>query len=439
MNLKELQERREAALGEAKAITGLESATAEQLARADELIAEVKEIDSKIDRAVQLAEIEERGNKTLSTIAGEADESTSSGEKRTVVEVGENHSESEPWGSLGVFMRSVHSAGTPDGLTDVRLLRAASGLNESVPSDGGFLVQKDFATELLKKTHDTGVLQSRTRRMPISSNSNGTKVNGIDETSRADGARWGGIRAYWADEAELKTKSKPKFRQMSLDLNKLVGLCYATDEALQDAAQLEATINEAFPEEFGFKLDDAFMNGDGSGKPLGIMKGPGLITVDAEVGQTADTFIAENVYEMYSRLWTRSMGSSAWFISQDVWPQIFQLHQVVGTGGVPLFIPGGGINAAPNGTLMGRPIVPIEQCQKLGDKGDIVFADFSQYIHADKGGIESAMSIHVRFIYDESVFRFVYRIDGQPIWNSPLTPFNGGPTVSPYITLAERA
>ena len=49
----------------------------------------------------------------------------------------------------------------------------------------------------------------------------------------------------------------------------------------------------------------------------------------------------------------------------------------------------------------------------------------SQYILIDKGGVQSASSIHVRFVNDETVFRFVYRVDGLPIWQSPLTPFKG--------------
>jgi hypothetical protein len=57
-----------------------------------------------------------------------------------------------------------------------------------------------------------------------------------------------------------------------------------------------------------------------------------------------------------------------------------------------------------------------------------------------KGGVESASSIHVKFVYDESVFRFVYRIDGQPSINTPLTPYKGtASSISPFVTLAARA
>ena len=56
----------------------------------------------------------------------------------------------------------------------------------------------------------------------------------------------------------------------------------------------------------------------------------------------------------------------------------------------------------------------------------------------DKGGMKAASSIHVRFLYDENVFRFIYRVDGKPIWNKPLTPYKGSASVSPFVTLAKR-
>ena len=112
---------------------------------------------------------------------------------------------------------------------------------------------------------------------------------------------------------------------------------------------------------------------------------------------------------------------------------------VVGTGGTPAYMPPGGLSASPYGTLFGRPVIAVEYCATLGTLGDIMLVDLNEYLMIDKGGMESASSIHVRFIYDETTFRFVYRVDGQPIWNSALTPFKGTNTQSPYVVLAARA
>ncbi|MFC2076634.1 phage major capsid protein [candidate division KSB1 bacterium] len=342
--------------------------------------------------------------------------------------------------SLGEQLTAVHRAAVQKEVpVDSRLKTRATGMSESVPSEGGFLVQTDFAEGLLKRLYDNAVILPSCRRITVSSNSNRVAVNAIDETSRADGSRWGGVQAYWADEAATKTKSKPKFRRMELVLEKLIGLCYATDELLADSSALESVINDAFTEEFDFRIQDAIINGAGAGQPLGVMNAGCLVSVAKESGQAAGTLLAENVEKMFSRMWARSIPKAVWYINQDVWPQIFQLYHTVGDGGVPMYIEPGRLPEAPHGALLGRPIRPIEQCQTLGTVGDVIFADFSQYVIAQKGGMEAASSIHVQFTTDETAFRFVLRIDGQPAWNSALTPFKGSNTLSPFVTLATRS
>jgi len=64
--------------------------------------------------------------------------------------------------------------------------------------------------------------------------------------------------------------------------------------------------------------------------------------------------------------------------------------------------------------------------------------DLSQYALIEKGGIQAASSIHVAFLTDEQVFRFVYRVDGQSLWNAPLTPFQSANTLSPFVVLDAR-
>ena len=120
-------------------------------------------------------------------------------------------------------------------------------------------------------------------------------------------------------------------------------------------------------------------------------------------------------------------------------PQLFALNAPVGTGGQLVYMPPGGLSASPYSTLMGRPVLPVEYCCTLGTTGDIALCDFSQYLLATKGGMQSAVSIHVRFIYDETVIRFVWRVDGQPSWAAALTPFQGTNTQSPFVVLATRA
>jgi HK97 family phage major capsid protein len=357
-------------------------------------------------------------------------------------------------------LRAVVQAERTNGRTvDPRLIQAAaSGAGEAVPSDGGFMVQSDFSQEIWTRSHDMGQLLSRVRKTPV--NGNGLKMNAIDETSRVDGSRWGGVQAYWANEADTVTAKKPKFRRMELELEKLFAIYYATDELLDDASAFSNIATQAFSEEITFKVEDAIFEGDGSGKPLGILNAPATISVAKETSQVGVTIVAENVLKMFSRLPARSMRNAVWFCNVDCLPQLPQLNikvkNVAGSenvGGLltPIyqFPTGSGAFPGPGnpsglgdnnfGTILGRPVVPVEYAATLGTVGDLVLADLSQYQLIEKAaGVNMAQSMHVRFLNDEMCFRLTYRVDGEPLWNKALTPFKGANTQSPFITLATR-
>jgi len=407
---------------------------------------------------VEKAEEAEKEAKRLAEVVTDPETpapETPAGEERANpdIKLGEDREAKKPFESFGEQLRAVAAAASPENQTiDKRLLgiheeARATGMSESVPSDGGFLVQKDYVPGILEKVYSTGSLISRVDILPIGANSNGVKLNAIDETSRADGSRMGGVRAYWKDEAALKVESKPKFRQMELNLNKVIGLVYSTDELLQDATALGAWVMKNLPIELRFKVEDAIVNGTGVGQPLGILVSGCLVSVAAETGQLANTIVYENLVKMYARHYSGAPdivqkpedGSVVWLINRDVIPQLFTMGLTVGVGGAPVFIPANGAAGRPYNEILGLPILPVEYCASLGTVGDIILVDLDEYQMIDKGGIQSAMSIHVMFIYDESVFRFVYRVDGQPKWTSALTPYKGAAnTLSPFVALATR-
>jgi HK97 family phage major capsid protein len=360
----------------------------------------------------------------------------------------------EPKVSLGKYLQAVAVMGSADSvkymdrseahaILDVR--NAASGLNESVPSEGGFLVGTQQSTMLEQRAYDEGKLVKLCEHIPISGPYNGLEFSYVDEVSRADGSRQGGVRVYRTNEAPATlTSAKPAFGKANLKLENLTGLCYVTEEELQDAATLEALIVSMFGREFGFKQDDEFLNGTGAGQMLGVLNSGCLVSVAKETGQAAKTVSFENIVNMYARLWSgSSMASTRWIMNRQLVPQIMALSIKVGTAGFPLFIPGNSLTGTPNGTLLGVPIEFAEQAATPGTVGDIILADMKQYRIIEKGGLQSASSIHVKFdTTGETAFRFRMRNNGQPLWKSTLTPYKDATTsqtVSPFVALAVRA
>jgi HK97 family phage major capsid protein len=335
--------------------------------------------------------------------------------------------------SFGDQLTAVIRAGMPGGRTDSRLIQAAaSGLNESIGPDGGYLVAQQRVAGIRERMYETGQLLNRVNKQPIGAGFNGVKLYAVDEASRADGSRFGGVRVYWTAEAGEKLPSRPKFREIDLKLKKVAGLVYLTDELLQDAVALEAYINRILPLELQFAVENAIIYGTGAGMPLGFMNSGAAVTVTRT---TAGSITYEDIMAMWSRMWAPSRSTAVWLIDQSIESKLYGMSLAVGVGGVPVYMPAGGISGAPFSTLFGRPVIPYEHGAALGTAGDIALVDPSQYTLIDKGGVQSASSIHVRFIFDETVLRFVYRVDGAPEWNAPLTPRSGGSTLAPFVIL----
>ena len=339
--------------------------------------------------------------------------------------------------SFGDALVAVRQAADPSHGIDHRL-RAPAGMSEGSPSDGGFLVQMDYASDIKTRMFSTGQILPRVTRLPISANSNSITIPAAADDTESAGI-FGGIIAYWLAEAGNKSTSSPKFREMTLKLKKLAAVVPTTDELLNDKVALEAFVRLGSNKAIVKEAEKQIIRGVGAGQPLGILNSGALVTVGAEVGQLADTIVYMNIVNMWSRMFADSRANAIWLINQSIEPQLFTMGITVGVGGSPVYQPPGGASAAPYGTLFGRPVIPCNYCSKLGDVGDIILADFGEYLWIEKGGVQEASSIHYAFITDETYYRFVMRCDGQPAWSKVFTPEQATTaTQSPFVTLAAR-
>jgi len=327
--------------------------------------------------------------------------------------------------SAGEFFQAVKMAEMYPGQEEHRLLAyKATGLNETEPSQGGYLLPPQIAAGIHSNMWSVGSVLSRFNPIRVSGNS--LTINAVDETSRANGSRMGGVQGYWLAEAAQKSASKPKFRQIDLKLKKVAALCYATDELLADASALESWIGNEVPNELRFNVEAAIINGDGVGKPLGILQSGSLISATRTDGSQIDA------YDI-GRMWARRLtgyNDYVWFVNPAVYPQLLNMT----IGDMPVYAPSVRPDV-PFGTLLGRPVIENEYCPNLGTAGDILLASPSAYALITKGGIEAASSIHIKFDYDETAFRFVYRVDGQPYYNAAITAYDAVNTVSPFVAL----
>lgn len=355
------------------------------------------------------------------------------------VEVGADRSTLDRTGgfaALAEFAQAVHRANpqTPGNIVDPRLAamyRASpTGYMREGGSNDGYMVPPQFRDRIWELVFGADNLMSEVDSEPTTSN----QVNDLSD----DWTPWGGtgVRAFWRAEAQQMTGTRPNVNPRSVVLHELYAFVLATDELMEDVPRLNSRLESKAAQAINWKMDDAIINGDGVGKPLGYMKSGALVSVAKEGSQAADTVVAANVAKMFSRLLPQSVGNAHWRINSDVIPQLMTMT----LGDQPIWTPpSSGFTQAPGGFLLGRPVRISEHCETVGDKGDIQLIDPKGYYGLRKeGGVKFASSIHLYFDYGMQAFRWTVRFGGQPHMKAPVSPAKGSATKSHFVTLDAR-
>ena len=311
-----------------------------------------------------------------------------------------------------------------------------TGMSEGVAADGGVLVPQQYRAELLEARLEASIVRPRATFVPMRTNS--IRFPAVNVTSTATSTH-GGIVVYRPGEGEEKHHTKPGLTHVDLTLTKLIALVFATDELLEDSMiSLQPLLTRMCGEAIAFQEDDDYLTGTGVGQPQGVLSSPALVVQPIEAGQAVNTILYMNVARMWARLYSTSKSKAVWVVNNDVFPMLTTM--VVPGTTVPIWVPGFDAARTPNGMLFGRPLFLTEKVPTLGQQGDIGLYDFSQYLIGGKpGGVKADTSIHLRFDFDETAFRFVLRHDGKGWWPSAITPRNGTSTTSPFVVLGSRS
>lgn len=322
--------------------------------------------------------------------------------------------------------------------------KAVSGMSELIDGDGGVLVPVDMAKGVWERTQgDEENLLRLVDVIPVRGNA--LSIPAWNDKSRTSGSLYGGARAYWLPEGGQKTPSRPEFRRIDLRLNKLAVLMYVTDELREDAVALDSRLERVAAGCFTYEINKAIVRGSGVGQPLGILSvanagsgGPKIVAT-AVSAQGAGTIIGANITAMYSRRPPSSSSRLVWLYNIDVEPMLDQLNfTVAGTNSIAAnwLYTTNLRDGSGDPRLKGRRMIECEHCSALGTEGDLILFDPMSYVAIVKtNGIQGAVSMHLRFDYDETAFRWVFRMDGRPAWDEALTPATGN-TRSPIVTLS---
>lgn len=319
-----------------------------------------------------------------------------------------------------------------------RSLRAAAGSDEQgtyADPYGGFAVQSSLASGVLSTGHDLDPTAGRTTAVPMT-----TPI--VEFLARTDKDHTtsvsGGFTVSRKMETAAAAASRGQMEMVTLKASSLFGLAYATEEILTDSPiSFAAIIAAGFAAEFPANNLKEKIRGNGGNEFLGALNSPAKIEVAKETSQTAATINATNLIKMEARLW----GDGIWIANQGAKPQLRQAAIVVegsvGGGLINVYSPS--LREGMPDMLLGKPIFYSEFASALGSVGDIMLVNWSQYLEALYQPLQSAESVHVRFVEHERAYKFWLRNAGAPWWRAALTPHKGADSLSPIVTLAVRA
>jgi len=316
-----------------------------------------------------------------------------------------------------------------------RSLQATVGSDEQgTYSDqyGGFAVPTTLLPGIRSIPTEADPTAGRTQPLPMATPS-------VDMLARVDKDHTtsvsGGFTVSRRAETGTIASSRAKMEKITMKANSLFGLAFETEELLDDSPiSFAAIIASGFQSQFAAHMLKEKIRGTGAGEYQGVIGAPATITVLKESGQGVDSINSTNVIKMASRLW--GLNDAIWIANHDTRPQLMVLSVAVGVAGSLIYTPSPTVGFPD--MLLGRPIFYSEFASKLGDLGDLILGNWSQYLDGLYQPLRSAESVHVRFENHEKAFKFWLRNAGAPWWRSALTPNQSAVTLAPFVILEAR-
>jgi HK97 family phage major capsid protein len=315
---------------------------------------------------------------------------------------------------------------------DEKGVRTKAAMAEASGVTGGYIVPPDFYDKLLAIVAENTFIRPRAFVQPMASATLQFPFLDITTVQSAGVSPFfGGVQMYWTEEAQTRQETEPQFKMMELKAHELSGYSVSSNVLLQDAAfGLEKFLMTLFGQAIAWFEEYAFLQGNGVGKPQGLLGAGATISVNR---QSAGLVQFADVATMYSKLLPLSMQRSIWVHSPSVIPQLMQLKD--GASRAIFISIDQGATKKPAWSLLGLPTFATEKVPALGTKGDLMLIDPALYVIGDRMQIEIAASEHVNFLKNQMTWRVVERVDGQPWLDKAITLQDGSTQVSPFVAL----
>mgnify|MGYP001168639250 CR=1 FL=1 len=435
MEIKEMLERAHKLFDDVRAILTNKAATAEDVAKAEAMIVEAKGLQA---RAAQVKEIETARDvlaaETKNVTQGAPSKFRSFG--HYLIEVAKTGNRSYRGAihpALVEMERAAKALSSGEPVTSGAAgWESKADMAEGVGATGGFLVPTEYRPELLGITPPPNSVRGRASIIPMRRRQVNIPVLNQANTTASVPHWYGGITANWTEEAEQKGKTDPTFKQISLTAHKLVCYTVASDELLDDEAIGLASFlggPMGFRGAIEWHEEYAFLVGTGAGQPLGV------VNAGATIAVAPAALIGFGIADVVNMLEAFLPGANGvWMLNQR---HLSNLYGMVDPAGFLIFVPN--INDTAPGKLFGYPVVFTEKLPLPGTTGSVILCDWKYYLVGDRQGTTIESNNSELFRYDQTSWRAVHRVDGQPWLSAPLTLSDGSSQVSPFVQLSTKS
>lgn len=285
-------------------------------------------------------------------------------------------------------MRNKHS--------NTQILNA---LQEGTDSEGGFLVPDEFEHTLIESLEEENIFRKLAH--VITTSTGDRKIPVVASKGSAS----------WVDEEGTINDSDDAFTQVSIGAYKLGTLIKVSNELLNDSVfNLEAYISKEFGRRIGTKEEDAFFNGNGVGKPVGIFNATG----GAQTGITtasATEIKADEIIDLFYSLKASYRKKAVWIVNDST---IKAIRKLKDANGNYLWQPA--LTSGTPDTLLGRPVYTSSYVPTIAAGAKtIAFGDFSYYWIADRQGRNFKKLSELYAATDQTGFVATQRVDGKLI------------------------
>ena len=310
----------------------------------------VKDISAEIDRMQAMEAMERELNKPTSTPITENPMNTRSEKPKKTGRASDEYKQA--------VLNALRS----------NFRQVSNIMQEGVDADGGYLVPDEYDSRLITKLTEENVIRRLGHRL---STSGDHKINIAASTPAA----------AWIEEGESLTFGDATFDQIILDAHKLHVAVKVTEELLYDSMfDIENYLFDAFGKALANAEEDAFINGDGNGKPLGILAAAG----GAQTGVTTASSTAITADEVINLVYSlkRPYRKNAVFIMND--QTIAAIRKLKDGNGMYMWQPA--LTAGEPDRLLGYPVHTSQFMPTIAAGAKtIAFGDFSYYNIGDRG------------------------------------------------------